>query len=233
MTMKAKTTGKSDFAKARQDPPSARRHSGSIILRRARKDVPANDSPKVEAFVREAQEWQEETKRLRTIIRGFGLTEELKWGKPCYTFEGRNVVLIQGFKEYCALMFCQGALLSDPKGILRKIGEHTQGARQARFTNVREIVEMEPILKAYIHEAIEAERAGLKVVYKTAPEPIPKEFQDRLDASPALKTAFGALTPGRQRGYVLYFSAAKQSMTRAARVEKCTRQILNGKGLND
>jgi uncharacterized protein YdeI (YjbR/CyaY-like superfamily) len=154
-------------------------------------------------------------------------------GKPCYTFQNSNILIIQGFKEYCALMFCKGALLKDPNGILKKPGENTQAARQMRFTNVREIVEMKSILKAYIDEAIEAEKAGLKVNFKTNPEPTPEELQIKLDESPALKTAFHALTPGRQRAYVLYFSAAKQSKTRESRVEKCMRQILNGKGLND
>lgn len=167
------------------------------------------------------------------ICLGCGLTEELKWGKPCYTFQESNVVIIQGFNEYCALMFCKGALLRDPKGILKRIGEHTQAARQARFTDVREIVEMEPTLEAYIYEAVEAEKAGLKVILNRNPEPIPKEFQDKLDHMPALKTAFYALTPGRQRGYIFYFSAAKQSKTRESRIEKCRRRILNGKGLND
>jgi uncharacterized protein YdeI (YjbR/CyaY-like superfamily) len=167
------------------------------------------------------------------IILNCGLTEELKWGKPCYTFQESNIVIIQGFKEFCALLFCKGALLNDPNGILEKPGENTQASRRIPFTNVREIVEMEPILKAYIYEAIEAEKAGLEVNFKKNPEPIPKEFQNKLDEIPALKTAFDALTPGRQRAYILYFSAAKQSKTRESRVEKCMRQILNGKGLND
>jgi uncharacterized protein YdeI (YjbR/CyaY-like superfamily) len=187
----------------------------------------------VDAFISKAENWQEETKKLRRIILGCGLAEELKWGKPCYTFQHSNVLIIQGFKEYCALMFCQGALLKDPKGVLKKPGENTQAARQIRFTHVREIVGMEPLLKAYIHEAVEAEKAGLKVNFKKNPEPIPEELQNRLDEIPALKTAFAALTPGRQRAYILYFSAAKQSKTRAARVEKCRPQILKGKGLTD
>jgi uncharacterized protein YdeI (YjbR/CyaY-like superfamily) len=190
-------------------------------------------NPKVDAFLSGAREWREETAKLRMTCLGCGLTEELKWGKPCYTFQGSNVALIQGFKEYCALMFCKGALLKDPKGILKRIGEHTQAARQARFTNVREIVEVEPVLKAYIHEAIEAEKAGLKVIYKTDLVPIPKELKYKLDDIPTLKKAFYALTPGRQRGYIFYFSAAKQSKTRESRIEKCMRQILSGKGLND
>ena len=168
------------------------------------------------------------------IILAFPLTEELKWGKPCYTFEKSNIVLIHGFKEYCALLFMKGALLKDANGILIRQTENVQAARQIRFTSVRQIAGMEPILKAYIHEAIEVEKAGLEVNYKKTSEfIIPDEFQKKLDAIPALKTAFAALTPGRQRGYMLYFSAPKQSKTRESRVEKCMRQILNGKGLND
>jgi uncharacterized protein YdeI (YjbR/CyaY-like superfamily) len=190
-------------------------------------------NPKVDAFVSEERRWRKESERLRRISLGCGLTEELKWGKPCYMFQESNVVIIQGFKEYCALMFCNGALLKDPKGILKRIGEHTQAARQARFTNVREIVELEPTLKAYIHEAVEAEKAGLKVILNKNPVPTPKELQKKLDDIPALKAAFHALTPGRQRAYIFYFSAAKQSKTRESRIEKCKRRILEGKGLND
>ena len=190
-------------------------------------------NPKIDVFLSGAQQWREETEKLRMIILGFGLTEELKWGKPCYTLQKSNLLIIQGFKEYCALMFCKGALLKDPQGILKKPGENTQAARQIRFTHAREIVEMKPTLKAYIYEAIEAEKAGLKVEFKKNPEPIPEELQNRLDEIPALKTAFGALTPGRQRAYILYFSAPKQSKTRESRIGKCMRQILNGKGLND
>ncbi len=167
------------------------------------------------------------------IILDCGLAEELKWGKPCYTFQETNIVIIQGFKETCALLFCKGALLKDANGILKKPGENTQAARRIPFTNVREIVEMEPILKAYIHEAIGVEEAGLEVNFKKNPEPVPEELQNRLDEIPALKAAFDALTPGRQRAYILYFSAPKQSQTRASRVEKYRRQILKGKGLND
>jgi len=188
-------------------------------------------NPKVDGFLTKAKKWQEEMKKLRGITLGCGLTEELKWGKPCYTFQKSNIVIIQGFKEFCALLFCKGALLNDPNGILKKFG--WQAARRIPFSNVGEIVEMEPILKIYIHEAIEAEKAGLKVNYKKNPEPIPEELQNKLDEIPALKTAFEALTPGRQRGYILYFSAPKQSKTRESRVEKCMQQILNGKGLND
>jgi uncharacterized protein YdeI (YjbR/CyaY-like superfamily) len=188
-------------------------------------------NPKVGEYLRTAKKWQEEMKKLRRILLDCGLTEELKWGKPCYTFQQSNIVIIQGFKEFCALLFCKGALLNDRNGILKKFG--WQAARRLPFTNVREIVEMESVLKAYIHEAMEAEKAGLKVNFKKNPESIPKEFQNRLDEIPALKTAFQALTPGRQRGYILYFSGAKQSKTRESRVEKCIRQILKGKGLND
>ena len=172
--------------------------------------------------------------KLRMIILDCQLTEELKWGKPRYTFQKSNIVLIVGFKEYCALIFCKGALLNDANGILIKLGENTQAGRQIRFTNVREIVEMETILKAYIHEAIEVEKAGLKVDFKEKTALVfPEEFQKKLDKTPKLKTAFDRLTPGRQRAYNLYFSAAKQSKTRESRVEKCVRQILNGKGLDD
>jgi uncharacterized protein YdeI (YjbR/CyaY-like superfamily) len=188
-------------------------------------------NPKVDEHLRKAKKWKAEFEKLRMIVLACGLTEELKWGKPCYTFQKSNVVLIQGFKEFCALLFFKGALLNDPQGILKKFG--WQVARRIPFTNVREIVRMEAILKAYIREAIAAEKAGLKVNFKKNPEPIPEEFQNKLDEIPALKAAFDALTPGRQRGYILYFSAPKQSKTRESRVEKCMQQILNGKGLND
>jgi uncharacterized protein YdeI (YjbR/CyaY-like superfamily) len=189
--------------------------------------------PKVDAFLSRAKKWQEEFKKLRKIVLDCGLTEELKWRLPCYTFQKSDIAIIQGFKEYCALMFFKGALLKDANGILVRPGE-TQAARQLRFTNVREIVEMEPILKAYIHEAIELEKAGLKVDFKKTTEyRIPEEFQNKLDEIPALKTAFEALTPGRQRAYILYFSAPKQSKTRESRVEKYMQQIFDGKGLND
>ncbi len=188
-------------------------------------------NPKVDFFFSKATKWREEFEKLRRILLGCGLTEELKWGKPCYTFQKSNIVIIQGFKDFCALLFCKGALLNDPKGILKKFG--WQAARRIPFTNVREIVEMEPILKAYIHEAIEVEKAGLEVNFKKDPGTVPEELQKKLDEIPALKAAFDALTPGRQRGYILYFSGAKQSKTRESRVEKCMRQILNRKGLND
>ncbi len=191
-------------------------------------------NPKVDGFLRKAKKWREEFQKLRMVCLECELTEELKWGKPCYTYQESNIVLIHGFKEYCALLLMKGALLKDAKGILVQQTENVQAARQIRFTNVREIVGMKPILKAYIEEAIEVEKAGLEVDYKKTSEfVIPQEFQNRLDESPALKTAFEALTPGRQRGYILYFSAAKQSKTRESRVEKCVQQILDGKGLND
>ncbi len=191
-------------------------------------------NPKVDLYFSKAKKWQEEIKKLRMIILDCQLTEELKWGQPCYTFEKSNIVLIHGFKEYCALLFIKGALLNDANGILIQQTKNVQAGRQIRFTSVREIVEMEPILKAYIHEAIEVEKAGLKVNFIKNTELIfPEEFQNKLDENPALKTAFDALTPGRQRAYNLYFSAPKQSKTRESRVEKCMQQILNGKGLND
>jgi uncharacterized protein YdeI (YjbR/CyaY-like superfamily) len=191
-------------------------------------------NPKVDVFLSKAKKWQEELRKLRMIILDCGLSEELKWGVPWYTFQKSNVVGIYGFKEYCALGFFKGALLNDANGILIKPGENSQAMRQIRFTNVREIVEMEPILKAYIYEAIEVEKAGLKVDFKEKTELVfPEEFQKKLDENPALKAAFDALTPGRQRAYNLYFSAPKQSKTRESRVEKCMQKILNGKGLND
>jgi uncharacterized protein YdeI (YjbR/CyaY-like superfamily) len=191
-------------------------------------------NPKVDAYLDKAKKWRKEMEKLRRILLGCELTEELKWGKPCYTFQASNVVIILPLKEYCALLFCKGALLKDAHGILVKAGENTQAARQIRFTHLREIVGRETILKAYIHEAMEVEKTGLKVTYKKITEfKVPEELQKKLDEIPALKTAFKALTPGRQRGYLLYFSAAKQSKTRESRVEKCMPQILHGKGLDD
>jgi uncharacterized protein YdeI (YjbR/CyaY-like superfamily) len=191
-------------------------------------------NPEVDGYFSKAQRWQEELKKLRMIILECGLTEELKWRAPCYTFQKSNIVLIQGFKGYLALLFFKGALLKDANGILIKPGENTQAGRQIRFSNVREIIGMKSILKAYIYEAIEVEKAGLKVNLKKNTELlIPEEFQNKLDEIPALKSAFEALTPGRQRAYNLYFSAPGQSKTRESRVEKCLQQILNGKGLND
>ena len=191
-------------------------------------------NPNVDFYFSKAKKWQKELEKLRMIVLDCGLTEELKWGVPCYTFQKSNIVLIHVFKEYCALLFFKGALLKDINSILIQQTENVQAARQIRFTNVREIVKMKPIVKAYIYEAVEVEEAGLKVNLKETTEfIIPEEFQKKLDKIPALKTAFDALTPGRQRGYILYFSAPKQSKTRESRVEKCMQQILNGKGLND
>jgi len=190
-------------------------------------------NPKVDFYFSKAS-WQKELQQLRMIVLDCGLTEELKWGVPCYTYQKANIVLMHVFKEYCALLFFKGALLNDAHGILVQQTENVQAARQVRFTNAREIVKMKAILKAYIYEAIEVEKAGLKVdLKKTSAYQIAEEFQKKLDKIPALKTAFKALTQGRQRGYLLHFSAPKQSKTREARVEKCMPQILKGKGLND
>ncbi len=191
-------------------------------------------NPKVDEFINKAPKWQEEYKTLRTIVLDCGLTEELKWGVPCYTFEKRNIVLIHGFKEYCALLFVKGALLQDSDGILITQTENVQAGRQIRFTNVQEIARIESIIKKYIIEAIEIEKAGLKVNFKeTAEFKTPEELQKKFKEIPALKTAFEALTPGRQRAYILYFSSPKQPKTRESRIEKYIPQILNGKGLND
>lgn len=191
-------------------------------------------NPKVDEVLRKATQWQAEFQKLRSIVLDCPLTEELKWGQACYTFEGKNIVLIHGFKEYCALLFFKGALLKDTKGILIQQTENVQAARQIRFTNIREIVALEPILKAYIHQAMEIEKAGRKVnLKKTSDFKIPEEFQKKLKEIPALKTAFAVLTPGRQRAYLLYFAQAKQSKTRESRIEKSMPQILKGKGLLD
>ena len=191
-------------------------------------------NPKVDQYISKAQKWQEELEKLRLIVRDCQLTEELKWGVPCYTFQERNIVLIHVFKEYCALLFFKGALLNDANGLLIKQTENVQAGRQIRFTNVGEIFERESLLKAYIHEAIEVEKAGLKIDFKTTAEFfIPEEFQNKLNEIPVLKTAFEALTPGRQKAYLLYFSAPKQPKTRESRVANSMQQILNGKGLND
>lgn len=191
-------------------------------------------NPKVDFYFDKAGNWQEETRKLRAIVLDCGLAEELKWGCPCYTFNNSNIVLIHVFKEYCALLFFKGALLNDANNILIQQTENVQAARQIRFTNIQEIMEKEAILKAYIFEAIEVEKAGLKVEFKKNTElTFPEEFQHQLDENAALKTAFEALSPGRQRAYHLYFSQPKQSKTREARVKKCIEQILNGKGLND
>jgi uncharacterized protein YdeI (YjbR/CyaY-like superfamily) len=191
-------------------------------------------NPKVDWFFNKAGKWQESFEKLRTIVLDCGLTEELKWGCPCYTFGDNNIVLIHGFREYCALLFFKGALLDDPEGILVQQTENVQAARQIRFADLREIFALEQTVKGYINEAVGVEKAGLKVpLKKTAEFNMPEEFERKLNCDPALKTAFYELTPGRQRGYLLYFSSAKQSKTRVARVEKYIPQIMNRKGLDD
>jgi len=188
----------------------------------------------VDEYMNKAKKWKDEYEILRKIILDCNLTEELKWGQPCYTLGKANIVLIHGFKEYCALLFFKGALLKDAKGILVQQTENVQAARQVRFTNVNEIFKVKTVLKTYIHEAIEVEKSGLKVDFKKTDEfNMPEEFQHILEKTPALKKAFESLTPGRQRAYLLHFSAAKQSKTRIARIEKVTQDILDGKGLND
>ncbi|HWD86882.1 MAG TPA: DUF1801 domain-containing protein [Mucilaginibacter sp.] len=198
-------------------------------------------NPKVNWFFEKDQQWQEEYAKLRTICLDCGLAEELKWGQPCYTYpaspagrQKKNIVLIHGFKEYCALLVFKGALLADPDGILIQQTENVQSPRQIRFRNLMEIVELEPVLKAYIHEAIEVEKAGLKVQLKTTEEfKVPEEFQHKLDTIPALKEAFEKLTPGRQRGYLFNFSKPKLSKTRQEKVEQYIPKILAGKGWDD
>jgi uncharacterized protein YdeI (YjbR/CyaY-like superfamily) len=191
-------------------------------------------NPKVDFYFNKSKKWRVEQEKLRSIVLDCHLTEELKWGVPCYTFQSSNVVLIHEFKEYCAYLFVKGVLLMDPHHILIQQTENVQSARQVRFTNVQEVIELEPILIAYILEAIEVERAGLKVPFKKATEfAISDEFQAKLEENTELNTAFYALTPGRQRAYLLYFSTPKQSKTRMERVDKYITQILNGKGLND
>ena len=193
-----------------------------------------NMNPKVDFFFDKATKWQEGYKQLRTIILDCGLTEELKWGVPCYTYQKKNIILIHGFKEYCAVLFMKGALLHDAKGILIQQTENVQSARQIRFTTVKEIVKLAPTLKAYVYEAIELEKAGVKVeLKKTSEYAIPEEFQNKLDKNAALRKAFKALTPGRQRAYIFHFSQPKLSKTRVARVEKYIPQILDGKGIDD
>lgn len=191
-------------------------------------------NPRVDEYLSKVQKWQGELEKLRTIVLDCKLTEELKWRQPCYTYQGKNVVIISGFKKYCGLMFFKGALLKDTHNILVKPGEHTQAGRLIRFTGIQEITEMEQILKAYITEAVEVEKAGKKVSSMPKPElKYPEEFQQKLDENPGLKTAFEKLTPGRRRAYILYFSGARQSKTRTSRVEKWMEHILNGKGLDD
>lgn len=191
-------------------------------------------NPKVSAIIANAKTWREETEALRAIALSTGLTEELKWGQPCYTHEGANVVLIHGFKTYCALLFMKGALMKDTGGLLVQQTENVQSARQIRFTSLGEIKQLEPRLKAYLKEAIEIENSGAKVSFKTAAEfKVPEEFQAKLDKSAQLKKAFATLTPGRQKQYLLFFGSAKQSATRTARAEKCIPNILKGKGLDD
>jgi len=188
-------------------------------------------NPKVDSFLNRAKKWQEEMEQLRIISLDCGLSEALKWGKPCYSFQKSNIAIIQPFKESCAFMFFKGVLLDDPEDILEPPGEHSRVARRISFTSVQEIVEMQSLLRSYIFEAIDVEKAGLEVDLEEKKEPIPDEFQKKLDENPNLESAFEALTPGRQRGYLLYFSGAKQSKTRARRVKKYIPKILNGKGL--
>lgn len=191
-------------------------------------------NPKIDAFIESASKWQKEFEKLRDIVLDCQLTEELKWGSPCYSYNKANIVLIHGFKDYCALLFFKGSLLNDPNGILIQQTKNVQVARQMRFTSTREIGKLEKVIKAYIYEAIEIERAGLKPkLKKTADFKVPEEFQKKLDKRPALRTAFENLTPGRQKGYLLYFGSAKQAKTRESRIEKYIPEILKGKGLDD
>lgn len=191
-------------------------------------------NPKVDFFFEKPSQWQDAYRQLRKIVLDTGLTEELKWGVPCYTFQGSNVVLIHGFKEYCALLFHKGALLKDTEGILIQQTKNVQSARQIRFTDVKEVLDREKVLKTYIHEAVEVEKAGLEVkMKKTSEFEMPEELQAKLDEDAEFKTAFEALTPGRQRGYMLYISQAKQSKTRISRIEKSIPNIFEGKGYNE
>lgn len=191
-------------------------------------------NPKVDWFFDKDTAWQKEYQQLRKIVLDCGLTEELKWGCPCYTFDNRNIVLIHGFKEYCAFLFFKGALLADTNNILIQQTENVQSARQIRFTDLKQIVKLEPTLKNYIYEAIAVEKAGLKVeLKKTEQFPVPEEFQKRLNEDKTLKAAFEGLTPGRQRAYLFYFSQPKQAKTRESRIDKSVSQILEGRGLND
>ncbi|WP_276964999.1 YdeI/OmpD-associated family protein [Chryseobacterium sp.] len=191
-------------------------------------------NPKVNFFFENAGQWQEEFEKLRTIALSTELTEDLKWGCPCYTYEGKNIFLIHGFKEYCALLFFKGALMKDPDNILIQQSKNVQAARQIRFTELAQINDLEEVLRSYMFEAVEIEESGAKVEMKKTKEfEIAEEFQEKLDQNPALQEAFQALTPGRQRAYLLHFSSAKQSKTREARIEKCIPQIMEGIGLND
>lgn len=191
-------------------------------------------NPKVDFYFNKSSQWQEAYGHLRAMILDCGLTEELKWGVPCYTLEDKNVVLIHGFKEYCAILFMKGALMEDTKGILIQQTENVQSARQIRFTSAEEIIKLKATIKAYVKEAIKVEKAGLKVeLKKTAEYAMPEELQSKLDKDADLKKAFLALTPGRQRGYIFHFSQAKQAKTREARIEKYIPQILDGKGIDD
>ena len=203
-------------------------------MTRKNKLIVNNTDPKVDSFFSNAKKWHDEYEKLRMIILDCGLTEEYKWMHPCYSLGGKNIVLIHGFKEYCAILFFKGALLKDAKHILIQQTDNVQAGRQIRFINVKEIVKLESILKAYIYEAIEVEKAGLKVeLKKTSDYKIPEEFEKKLNEMPSLKKAYEALTPGRQRAYLFYFSQAKQSKTREARIEKYLQQILKGKGIDD
>ncbi|MCM3714423.1 YdeI/OmpD-associated family protein [Halalkalibacter oceani] len=190
-------------------------------------------NPKVDDYLRKADKWKTEMEKLRAIVLTCPVEEEVKWGKPCYTVAGKNICIIQPFKEYVALMFFKGALLPDPHGVLIQMTENVQAARQLRFTSLGEIVEAESILKAYVHEAVEVEKAGLNVPAEKKELALPEELQHKFAELPELQTAFEALTPGRQRAYVLYFTGAKQAKTRVARVEKYVKKILDGKGLNE
>ena len=191
-------------------------------------------NPKVDAFIERQEQWRAEFETMRAIALGCPVVEEVKWGKPCYTFDGANIAILQGFKEYCAVMFPKGVLLNDPDGLLVQIGPNTQSARQLRYNDVRAIEQQSEVVKAFIQEAIEIEKAGLDVEFKdTAAFDVPEEFQVRLEEMPELAEAFHDLTPGRQRAYLLHFSGAKQSKTRASRVDKAILAILAGKGLND
>jgi len=191
-------------------------------------------NPKVDAYLRKAKKWRPEMEKLRSLLLDTPMTEEFKWGKPCYTFQGSNIVVVLALKDYVTLLFCKGALLKDTKGILTRPSENTQAARQLRFTGLEKIVALESVVKAYLREAIAAEKAGLQVTFKKITEhKVPEELQRKLDANAAFKTAFKTLTPGRQRAYLLHFSSAKQAQTREARIEKCTPDILKGIGFNE